>query len=304
VIEKVYFNHSGLIAAPFSEVRTAIVEIHRLKNILKSIPMYVHENFWELPIQGGTLKTYLMKRNNKEEAILFILALMHNGPHYHDSPIVKELSIVPLITGECFARILLHICYNDDQPHIVSLSSEKDLVNSHYTISTVQKSMELFNFIGEYPLLQVIEGAITFGRIGDVFQKVKETDPTIEILPSALKSAGKHNFKGAFQEVFNTITGLRAELSRILEGESHQSRIEAFRRETGYEISPESTLVSQNFGYKSRREFTIPRLGKKYFEWHIKIGNETRIHYYIDKEKKKIYIGHCGKHLPVPSYRS
>jgi len=38
------------------------------------------------------------------------------------------------------------------------------------------------------------------------------------------------------------------------------------------------------------------------FVWHIKIGGETRIHFYIDKEEKKIYIGHCGKHLAVPSY--
>jgi len=44
--------------------------------------------------------------------------------------------------------------------------------------------------------------------------------------------------------------------------------------------------------------------GNVLFEWHIKIGSETRIHFFIDKEEKKVYIGHCGKHLPIPSYKS
>jgi hypothetical protein len=67
---------------------------------------------------------------------------------------------------------------------------------------------------------------------------------------------------------------------------------------------PESPEVLQNPRYRKHREFIIGSKGKALFDWHIKIGNETRIHFYIDREAKKIYIGHCGKHLPVPSYKS
>jgi hypothetical protein len=47
------------------------------------------------------------------------------------------------------------------------------------------------------------------------------------------------------------------------------------------------------------RKYNIPTLGKKIFEWHIKIGIKTRVHFFIDKDNSKIYIGHCGEHLPI-----
>jgi hypothetical protein len=143
-----------------------------------------------------------------------------------------------------------------------------------------------------------------FHSIDDVFREVTRSHPSIEILPGTGKSAGRHNFKGAFHDVYKTVTALEKELSLLLEGVPDQQRMERFLQHTGFEISGESPEVLQNSKYRRYREFVIGSKGKMLFEWHIKIGNETRVHFFIDKEAKKIYIGHCGKHLPIPSYKS
>lgn len=56
--------------------------------------------------------------------------------------------------------------------------------------------------------------------------------------------------------------------------------------------------------FRRKRELNIPSKGKRLFEWHIKIGRTTRIHYYVDEEDEKVYIGYCGCHLGIPSYNS
>lgn len=137
-----------------------------------------------------------------------------------------------------------------------------------------------------------------------VFREIARSHPAIEILPAAGKSARRHNFKGAFHDVYKTVAALEKELGLFQERIPDPQRMEQFLRHTGFEISGESPEVLQNSRYRKHREFVIGSKGKSLFDWHIKIGNETRIHFYIDREAKKIYIGHCGKHLPVPSYRS
>ena len=67
---------------------------------------------------------------------------------------------------------------------------------------------------------------------------------------------------------------------------------------TNLKISPESDTTLQKFS--SSRKFTIPGLGKKVFDLHIKTG-DLRFHFYPDNEEKKVYIGYIGKHLRIAS---
>jgi hypothetical protein len=67
---------------------------------------------------------------------------------------------------------------------------------------------------------------------------------------------------------------------------------------TKIKMSPESASTNQKFG--SQRTFTIPGLGKKLFDLHIKLG-EIRIHFYPVEATNKIHIGYIGKHLRVVS---
>ena len=67
---------------------------------------------------------------------------------------------------------------------------------------------------------------------------------------------------------------------------------------TGIKMSPESSSTNQKFG--SQRTFTIPGLGKKLFDLHIKLG-DVRIHFYPDETTKTVYVGYIGKHLRIAS---
>ena len=303
-MEKIYFNHGILIGSVDSSLMASIAEIADIKKALGSIPLCVSEDFWNLPIQSGTLFSFLTKRGNRDRAIVLILTLMNNGPHFHPSVVVQNMVIVPRISQDCFAFGLMHICFNDNQEHVLSLVNEKILGCDKYKLSTKSRSQDIINLIGREKLLSYLENRLIFNSIEDVFQEITRVDPCIEILESARKSAKKHNFKGAFFEVYKTICTLKSEMALLIDGKPEPLRVESFLQQTGCEISGETKKTLENPKFRERREFIIESKGKVLFEWHIKIGREIRIHYFIDKENKKIYIGHCGNHLPVSSFHT
>ncbi|MCX6583421.1 MAG: hypothetical protein NT166_24865 [Candidatus Aminicenantes bacterium] len=303
-MKKIYFNHGLLIDSSDPGVIALIVEIAGIKEALGSISLCVSEDFLSLRIQSGELRSFLAKRGNQDKAIVLILALMNNGPHFHRSNVVPHLVIVPGISEGCFAFALMQICFNDNQEHVLSLKNEKILVCAEYKLSSENRSQDILNLVGKEKLLRHLENCLSFNSIDEVFQEIIKTVPAIEILDSARKSAKKHHFKGAFVDVYKTVCNLKSEMSLLIAGIPDRKRIEAFFHQTGFEISGESDSTLGNPKYRRHREFTIESKGKVLCDWHIKIGNETRIHYFIDKENEKIYIAHCGSHLPSPSYRS
>ncbi len=303
-MKKIYFNHGILIGSVDSAVMASILEIAGIKEVLGSIPLCVSEDFWNLRIQSGTLFSFLTKRGNRDKAIVLILTLMNNGPHFHRSALVQHLVIVPGISQGCFAFDLMHICFNDNQEHVLSLVDEKILTYKKYTLSTGSRSQDIINLIGKEDVLRHLENRLVFNSIEEVFREITRANPSIEILESAWKSAKKHNFKGALFDVYKTICTLKSEMALLMDGKPEPQRIESFWQQTGFEVSGETKNTLENPKYRERREFIIESKGKVLFEWHIKIGNEIRIHYFIDKENKKIYIGHCGSHLPVSSFRT
>jgi hypothetical protein len=303
-MSKVYFNHSLLEGASDPEVARLVVEIVELKNALGAVPLYVYEHFWSINIQSGSLRSFLTLRHNRDRAKVIILALMYNGPHFHDSPTAKEVTTKPKVSETGFGKKLLYICFNDRQGYVLSLAGEKILIHATYTVSGPEESLVVVNLVGIDRLQRQLLEQRVFHSIEEVFQEINRANPAIDILPNARKSARRHNFKGAYPDVYKAITALERELSLLLEGVTDRHRMERFVQETGFEISGESIEVLNNPRYRKHREFVIGSKGNVLFEWHIKIGSETRVHFFIDKEDKKIYIGHCGKHLPIPSYKS
>jgi hypothetical protein len=303
-MNKVYFNHSLLEGASDPEVGRLVVEIVELKNALGVVPLYVYEHFWSINIQSGSLRSFLTLRHNRDRAKVIILALMHNGPHFHNPPSAREITIKPKINEPGFGKKLLYICFDDRQEYVLSPGGEKILIHATYTVADAKESLVVVNLVGIERLQRQLRDQRVFHSIEDVFQEINRATPAIEILPNARKSARRHNFKGAYTDVYKAVTALENELALLLEGVSDRQRMERFLQETGFEISGESIEVLNNPRYRKHREFVTGSKGSVLFEWHIKIGSETRIHFFIDKEEKKIYIGHCGRHLPIPSYKS
>jgi len=67
----------------------------------------------------------------------------------------------------------------------------------------------------------------------------------------------------------------------------------------GIKISGESESTLNQ--YSKERTFSIPNtLREQVFEDHIKLP-DIRIHFYLDRETQKCYIGYIGKHLKISS---
>ncbi|WP_124946352.1 hypothetical protein [Klebsiella pneumoniae] len=68
----------------------------------------------------------------------------------------------------------------------------------------------------------------------------------------------------------------------------------------------ESETVERSATLSKMREFDYDGKKVKMFQ-HVRIGtarakNETiRVHFLVDKDKRKIIIGYCGEHLDVKS---
>ena len=304
---KVYFNHTPLENASDTVVKKCLSEIMRLSMIVhdKQHEIFFHEQFWNILLLDGNLRKYVYGLNDRDHTKTIIATIMNYGPWFDESQKVPSISISPGIKGTGFGSKLLHICYGDKQELILSLSGEATITTGAYTLTGSAGILKVKNLTSEPGLLNFFKSDVVFNCIDDVFTMLNPQNNCIHILDSARKSAAKHNFFGCYQEVFTTIMALeKIELNLLLNNENTEKRKSAFMQATGFEISEESSATLNIARYRKQREFVIPSQGNKLFEWHIKIGNHTRIHYFIDLQNKCVFIGHCGRHLGVSSYNS
>ncbi len=303
-----YLNHSVLAyQKEEKEIKIKLKEIVEVISYLKTekFQVFVFSNLWDVAVLGGTLRSFLHSMPNQEEAKLIMLGLVNTGPFYYEDVASRSLITTPIVTSNSFVYKLLNVCFNEKHSLIVSLKEEKDLIARKYHISEDYHSHEVDNYIGKDELPAYFESIDRPNNIEDVFRKVSEKRSNIVILDKAKKSARQHNFQGRFSDVMNGLLALvDIELKLLLEDVSDEERKKIFLDETRLKISGESDETLKVRKYKTERECVIPGLGKEVFEWHVKIGNKTRIHYYIDKDTHRIYIGHCGKHLGTVSHNS
>ncbi|MCH6268876.1 hypothetical protein [Neobacillus citreus] len=303
-----YLNHNELNGIRDEEtVKAKLKEILILFTLLnqEQLQMLVYSNLWDTRVLGGTLRTFLYNTRNREEVKIFILSLMNTGPFYYKEDQHINLLIKPEVPTESFVTKLLSICFKDKHPLVLSLESEKHLKERAYSISDKNIFHDVNNIIGLEELKEYIRDEENPVSITEVFETIQQRKENIILLDKSIKSARSHDFQKRFTDVLMAFIALEEiELKLILEGAPEDQRIKLFSEYTGLEISKESTQTLKVPRYRREREFIVPNLGTVIFDWHVKIGNSTRIHYYIDKENQKVYIGHCGRHLGTSSYNS
>lgn len=304
-----YLNHSVLQYQNEEQgVKDKLKEIVDLINYLKKEQhqLFVFSEVWNIPILGTTLRSFLHRMTNREEAKLIVISLVNTGPFYYEGAASSNLNVNPIVPKDHYVYKLLTICFNNNHPLVLSLNEEKDLVERKYQISENRIFHEVDNYISRDELPEYFQTIDNPADINNVFEILDQKRSNIIILEKAKKSAKQHNFQGRFLDVLKAIYALEdIELRFLLEGVPDEVRTKIFLEETGFEISRESDATLKVRRYKMEREFMVPALGgKKLFEWHVKIGNSVRIHYYIDRENGSVYIGHCGRHLGTASYNS
>jgi hypothetical protein len=297
-------NHNYLINKKDEEVIKILIEIASINRQLtrRNLTLKVYELFWNTRISSGILQSLMYKINSMDEAKVILMSIIDRGPYYFEQETIKVHSI-PSIPPNTFPEKLMGICFNDKQQFVISLINEEilNVPNYHLKFDFVDHAVR--NIRGINQLEGFISELNPISNINEVFNTLNIAN--IVILESAVKSSRKHNFEGRFQDIKNALITLsNTELPLISEGANEELRKRRFKETCGYEISKESTITVNHPRYKREREFIIPETGKVLFEWHIKIGNSIRIHYYIDTINQKIYIGHCGRHLGTTSYNS
>ncbi|MCK6513352.1 hypothetical protein L6R29_25765 [Myxococcota bacterium] len=65
------------------------------------------------------------------------------------------------------------------------------------------------------------------------------------------------------------------------------------------DASDESDSVKNNPHLRSKRRFSAPEGSTYECFWHLKLGNGRRIHFFPLPQKKEIFVGYIGKHLPL-----
>lgn len=301
-----YLNHCLLENETEDNVITSLWEIVRLTKRFQTnnYTLSVYHAFWNIKVINGTLRTLLQSRTMDEVKVL-ILTIMNTGPYFFEDYLTRQLDIDPPVLEHSFEHDLLSICYKDKHPLIISLKNEKVLTHNKYTLIENFISHEVQNIFGEEGLTTYSQQTLALNNIEDVYEEISNVKGNIIILESARKSARRHDFQSRFLDVYKAIIALdEIELSLLKEATDEERRLRIFQQETGFEISRESIKTLNVQRYRTEREFNIPGHGKEVFEWHVKIGNSTRIHYYIDLIQNQIYIGHCGKHLGTSSYNS
>lgn len=127
------------------------------------------------------------------------------------------------------------------------------------------------------------------------------------VLEEAKRSAS--NCRGDCNEVYRLLRSMACSLWSILFSGEAPGNIESqFREETNIELSLRETGQTNN-------DSNLVRLRKRTYcgqevdiTPHVKgssssRGDALRIHFYIDRENKKIVIGHCGGHLRTSGTR-
>jgi|GEM_PF-523664 len=65
-------------------------------------------------------------------------------------------------------------------------------------------------------------------------------------------------------------------------------------------VSPESVSVRNNPQLRGLRTFVLPDQTEAFFEWHLRLTpNAWRLHFLPDAQKRMIFVGYIGEHLPT-----
>lgn len=298
---KLYFNHSLLEDTSHEEANSCFQEIVDLKALCRDnkIDLRFFNCLWELRVGNISLNELIMQNR---DTLLLLIQAVNNGPFFSNDCNEISLVIEPNVNPNTFGKTLLSICYLDKQVGILSMTHERVLSKKEYHLTesdTPSSRFKVLNNMGKAELLSHVHNQLEFRSIDEVFTKIVGETQTIEILDSARKSAKKHDFRSFYIDVYDAIMGLeQTELEMILQDKNEIERKKAFYDNHCCEISRETSVTLKSYG--KDRLFEIPGLGQQLFEWHVKIdGNRTRIHYLVNRNTKKVYIGHCGKHLPV-----
>lgn len=293
-----YFNESALWqeSSPYC-LQGMLKEFKELYDEIEKYggKMWIKETF-----SCHELKAFTNSENRKQFALPFQLfgkcRRLTVGQYTENA--IKEME--PEVS-EPRARELIYLCNRDENERMVSLAGDLSAPEKEYflrgallaRVVNLRTAAEINNYNLLNPFPQSIE---------EVFARVEKMYPDIVFTKTAYKTAATRESAYrtiGYERLLNIFRKINEKALPFYHGKtSGKSESDIFQelRETcNIDISPESQKTLNLYG--KQRRLTID--GVEYeFSNHIKFKKDAcRIYFRFLEDKKKIYIGHSGKHL-------
>lgn len=289
-----YFNENQLISCldDISENLKEIKEIYNFAKI-KNYEIYIKKN----------IDIDYKKLCNKPQILLALGLLKYlKNIETDECDMLADNQIEPCIDNYYFIE-LVSLCYEYNNNRIISLSTEREVINPQYRIYKDKKPFLISNIIGKNEFEEYSQFNPVPQNISEVFEKAELEFKHIKFTEKAYKTANSRSdiYKQVgFLNLLNVFKVLETLIYPFLKGELegyNQERIEEeFKKQTkGIEFSNESDKTMNKYGYQRTVSIKGEKLTMRY---HIK-PNDNRIYFIYHKKDDCIYIGHSGGHLDV-----
>lgn len=298
-MDYIYFNHRGLEDSDEDNLQILLQEMSNKISICRDNNLTVgfYKEIYNIPLINfnSTFINYICSNDKYRDFCTLIIKY------------IDENIIYPCVNCENlykenldFRQWFLNVCVQDNISSFISLSNDIILNEVLYTES--KKSIS--NYIDIDSLKNFINSKTNYyASITKVFNDIADKySDKITILPSARSSANQISSNSkAYNNIYCAMEGLVTIILPTNNNTLTKEISDNYYKNTSFKISKESQKTANLPRCRRRRTFTID--GNSYlFLNHVKIGNDIRIHYYI--LDNKLYIGHCGKHLPTSTSRS
>ncbi|MEY8396739.1 hypothetical protein AALB64_18335 [Lachnospiraceae bacterium 45-P1] len=198
-------------------------------------------------------------------------------------------------------RELIYLCNRDENERMISLAEDMSAPEKEYVLqgAALTRVVNLKNAaeIDDYNLMNPFPQSI-----GEVFERIEKMYPDIVFTKTAYKTAATR--ESAYRTIgYERLLNIFRRMNETMlpfyygkvSGKSENDIFQELRGTYNIDISPESRKTMKLYG--KQRCLTID--GTEYeFTNHIKFKKDAcRIYFRFLEDKKKIYIGHSGKHL-------
>lgn len=139
-------------------------------------------------------------------------------------------------------------------------------------------------------------------NLGEVAREAIRFFPRLDIAPQALETADEYGDCKCHPEAWEILVHLN-DVLHVLKFERGEKDLEgAFRAKTGFSLAMSEGKMTKDDAKLMRLRKLIHN-GKEFdISPHVKHGNQepklVRVHFAFDEERKKIVIGHIGRHIP------
>jgi hypothetical protein len=202
---------------------------------------------------------------------------------WHDAPLVGFMTRAP------WTATPLHVTIHQLNPATSEIASESRELQNYYSYSVFEQQI---------PRLQERRNA-ALNSGNELLAHFEDFYPKLILCGEAMSQLSRWS---ASPTLFNQVKESLAALSLFAQ-KWHLNEFTQYTPENvrsvglEFQLSGESSTVSNTPKLRKEREFWLPSGRMEYFEQHVKLTSGYRLHFFPDNTTREIYVAYIGPHL-------